>query len=632
MPISITYWRDVLRKLTTTEMDNNFENIVNAIADAGLSPTMPEGQIYIGDNTNNAILDTLDTSIVPETTDKNYQTDNQKLFNDATSSIQTQIDSKEPTIASGTTSQYWRGDKTWQTFPTISTPTLDEVTDVGNTTTNSIEVGGLVVDMPSGLGVAVEITKGGNGEALTVNKTSGSGNVASFNNGTTLVKDLEVSTATANRPAFFDSSKKLVIATGALLGTWFQTLTAKSTPIGADTIIVNDSASSSEAKTTTLTELWTNYLRAFVFSATLTTNRIVKANASGVLVDSNTVDDGTTITSTLNRVFTGASGSNNGTGANSNKFLFNGANTVATASFVQVAPEMQFNAPGVGSSLRGMLYLDGSANTYANNGFTQLYINSGGDIIGSKISQKEALRIFHRSSDNANNGNNNSSSVVINAVMHRPQISAVSAGSSGVHHITSQNADNYSSIIQAGVSGSNPIHYSAFSQRDNAVGFQHYKTTATSSGILGRHNANLLFSSSTTWSNGFGFSVSNFLGNSNASPQIVDLQEEYIIQNQGAGTVYGGKRYRNVGVNQAAASAYIIGLYPTGVVIGDTTALPNASAQLDVQSTTKGFLPPRMTNAQRTAITSPAIGLMVYCTDATEGLYIYKSTGWTFII
>ena len=58
----------------------------------------------------------------------------------------------------------------------------------------------------------------------------------------------------------------------------------------------------------------------------------------------------------------------------------------------------------------------------------------------------------------------------------------------------------------------------------------------------------------------------------------------------------------------------------------------NSSSQLQVDSTTKGFLPPRMTNAQRLAIASPAIGLMVYCTDATEGLYINKSTGWQFII
>jgi hypothetical protein len=58
----------------------------------------------------------------------------------------------------------------------------------------------------------------------------------------------------------------------------------------------------------------------------------------------------------------------------------------------------------------------------------------------------------------------------------------------------------------------------------------------------------------------------------------------------------------------------------------------NASAQLQVDSTVQGFLPPRMTNAQRTAISSPAVGLIVYCTDLVEGLYVYKSTGWTFVI
>lgn len=108
------------------------------------------------------------------------------------------LTTKEPTITAGTTSQYWRGDKTWQTFPSISTPNLDEVTDVGNTTTNSIEVGGLVVDMPSGSGVAAKITKGGNGEALTVHKTSGSGNVASFTGGTTLISQLDLTTPLAD--------------------------------------------------------------------------------------------------------------------------------------------------------------------------------------------------------------------------------------------------------------------------------------------------------------------------------------------------------------------------------------------------------------------------------------------------
>ncbi len=49
------------------------------------------------------------------------------------------------------------------------------------------------------------------------------------------------------------------------------------------------------------------------------------------------------------------------------------------------------------------------------------------------------------------------------------------------------------------------------------------------------------------------------------------------------------------------------------VGIGITT--PDASSVLDVSSTTKGLLAPRMTTAQRDAITSPATGLQIYNTD-----------------
>jgi uncharacterized protein (TIGR02145 family) len=60
----------------------------------------------------------------------------------------------------------------------------------------------------------------------------------------------------------------------------------------------------------------------------------------------------------------------------------------------------------------------------------------------------------------------------------------------------------------------------------------------------------------------------------------------------------------------------------------------NASAMLDVSSTTKGFLPPRMTGAQRATITSPAQGLMIYCTDcgsSGEPQY-YDGTQWKNLI
>ncbi|MBP6000175.1 MAG: tail fiber domain-containing protein [Sediminibacterium sp.] len=64
--------------------------------------------------------------------------------------------------------------------------------------------------------------------------------------------------------------------------------------------------------------------------------------------------------------------------------------------------------------------------------------------------------------------------------------------------------------------------------------------------------------------------------------------------------------------------------------IGTTT--PDPSAKLEVNSITKGFLPPRMTSAQRVAISSPAAGLMVYQSDGTAGLYYYTGSAWVYII
>jgi hypothetical protein len=67
--------------------------------------------------------------------------------------------------------------------------------------------------------------------------------------------------------------------------------------------------------------------------------------------------------------------------------------------------------------------------------------------------------------------------------------------------------------------------------------------------------------------------------------------------------------------------------------IGTTT--PNASAKLEIASTDKGLLIPRMTSTQKGNITSPANGLLIYQTDGVVGFYVNTGTSasptWTRI-
>ena len=57
-------------------------------------------------------------------------------------------------------------------------------------------------------------------------------------------------------------------------------------------------------------------------------------------------------------------------------------------------------------------------------------------------------------------------------------------------------------------------------------------------------------------------------------------------------------------------------LYNNGANLGIGTTSPNASAITEMNSTTQGFLPPRMTSAQRDAIASPAVGLAIFNTTS----------------
>ena len=68
--------------------------------------------------------------------------------------------------------------------------------------------------------------------------------------------------------------------------------------------------------------------------------------------------------------------------------------------------------------------------------------------------------------------------------------------------------------------------------------------------------------------------------------------------------------------------------------IGIGTTTPISSAELDVTSTTKGFLPPRMTHAQKMAVLSPVAGLQIWCTDcgSVGQTQVYNGSIWTDLV
>jgi hypothetical protein len=67
-----------------------------------------------------------------------------------------------------------------------------------------------------------------------------------------------------------------------------------------------------------------------------------------------------------------------------------------------------------------------------------------------------------------------------------------------------------------------------------------------------------------------------------------------------------------------------------GPKVGIGTTTPDNSAILDLSSTTRGFLPPRLTTTQRDAVGSPAEGLLVY-NDTTNALNFYNGSSWAAV-
>ena len=93
------------------------------------------GNVWTNDNITTSMLPTG----IPATNIGSGVVDNTEFdyLNGVTSAIQTQINGKEPSITSGTTLQYWRGDKSWQTLPIQNFKTVTDGTSITGTTTST---------------------------------------------------------------------------------------------------------------------------------------------------------------------------------------------------------------------------------------------------------------------------------------------------------------------------------------------------------------------------------------------------------------------------------------------------------------------------------------------------------------
>jgi len=69
-------------------------------------------------------------------------------------------------------------------------------------------------------------------------------------------------------------------------------------------------------------------------------------------------------------------------------------------------------------------------------------------------------------------------------------------------------------------------------------------------------------------------------------------------------------------------------VFPSTGPVGIGTITPDASSLLEIKSTQKGVLIPRMTLAKRDIIAAPATGLLIYQTNSTPGFYYYDGASW----
>jgi hypothetical protein len=529
------------------------------------------------------------------------------------SSDWTTFNNKENAITTGTTLQYFRGDKTFQTLNTSVVPELTNLyytearvnanTNVAANTAarhNAVTIGtgnGLSLSTQVlSLGLASSSANGAlsssdwsafNGKFTLPSLTSGS---VLFSNGTTITQD--------NANFFWDdTNNRLGIGTNA----------------PANTLDVNGSV-----KVTSL-----------IINTSGQSRAITTFYGAG--------SDG-------NNIFIGGGGLSSGTGG--------GASSNGSYNTTIGVNALLNNTTGYQNTAVGYLALLNNTTGYENTalGFRALLNNSAGylntavgnNTLLSNTTGYANVALGYNSLLNNTTGNNNMGigyrALLNNAVgnfnvaIGLDTLLSNTSGSQntaiGVNALL--NNTTASDNIAIGISAlfSNTIGYSNTSigngaLRNNTTGHQNTangyevlfnNTTGHSNTAVG---VQALYSNSTGLSNtalgyqaGFGTGTnSNTTGDNNI-----------FIGNQSVGVSSTESNRTWIG-NSSTVSTWLGG----SLLLGTTTDAP--SAILNISSVTRGLLIPRMTTVQKNAIASPATGLQVYDTS-TNSLEFYNGTAW----
>src|SRR5687768_15474811 len=195
--------------------------------------------------------------------------------------------------------------------------------------------------------------------------------------------------------------------------------------------------------------------------------------------------------------------------------------------------------------------------------------------------------------------------------------------------------------------GSSSMFKNTTAQKNTSVGFSAlYENTTGSENTSGGYEA---MRKNTTGQNnsafGAGASFNNTTGHYNTSIGDSSLYSNTTGNNNTAigylanvspgslnnATGIGSKAYAGASNSVIIGSINGVNGATISANVGIGTSTPNASSVLDLNSTTKGFLPPRMTAEQRDAIVSPAQGLFIWCTNCNVfgAAQIYNGYYWT---